>query len=441
MREWLRKEATDTTLISSLAEAQDPTATNTMLKEQSMGLIAEALSAFAGDRGKVVGLMSHHLAREICNLLEKNAFFNSTRAKAFTLITNLVESPSARPRSPPPRACVRVGLVRFAWPPERHRPYRPSRNGSPPLTPLSSPHVRAEQAKAMADAGVVTMMFKKDGNNNATQMALCSAVANLVRYGGADVAKLIAAVGEGTTTKILDAAADKFSVNQRNAQLSLPLDAFIAAGDAEAVAWKAAWDAKCAEKAEAQGAAFEKKGGPKVALLWGFDDHTLNSDPSDCYLELGDFTSHIAEDALVTSGIAYYEVTTEISGSPQVGFASPAMVKDEPERGSLGIGDLKGSWGLNGPVGVMWAEGEKVAATAFKYPRNKRAVLGVACDVDHGAIAYAIDGEWVGVAVRSDELKQGVFPAWTGDGKTRYNLDGKRHGPWSYGPPSAKVFA
>ena len=114
MREWLRKEATDTTLISSLAEAQDPTATNTMLKEQSMGLIAEALSAFAGDRGKVVGLMSHHLAREICNLLEKNAFFNSTRAKAFTLITNLVESPSARPRPPPPRACVRLGLESLA---------------------------------------------------------------------------------------------------------------------------------------------------------------------------------------------------------------------------------------------------------------------------------------------------------------------------------------
>ena len=39
---------------------------------------------------------------------------------------------------------------------------------------------------------------------------------------------------------------------------------------------------------------------------------------------------------------------------------------------------------------------------------------------------------------QSEGIKAGVFPAWSGDGLTRYNLDGSKHGKFKFGPPSKR---
>ena len=38
--------------------------------------------------------------------------------------------------------------------------------------------------------------------------------------------------------------------------------------------------------------------------------------------------------------------------------------------------------------------------------------------------------------MQAEGIKAGVYPAWSGDGSTHYNLDGNKHGKFKFGPPS-----
>jgi hypothetical protein len=152
----------------------------------------------------------------------------------------------------------------------------------------------------------------------------------------------------------------------------------------------------------------------------------VEHDISDNTLEFHAFSTVGAREALVTSGVAYYEfqvlefqvlvhVNTKTDASAQMGFALKDSLQPSKKKSSNGCGDTDTSWGVDGTRCFKWV-GAQSAVWACKWAIGD--VIGLAANVDVGKIATSKNGNWsdeaCGVVFSDDKIKEGVFPCLSG---------------------------
>jgi hypothetical protein len=203
------------------------------------------------------------------------------------------------------------------------------------------------------------------------------------------------------------------------------------------------WSEKLAREKEFEAAQRRSGTTPwtRIAGAPGSVEHVANGGMSlsSSFVTIG------APEALVNSGVLYYEVTIikmEQNASPQFGFSLKDGVEDSPKswgvEGEAGVGDSSKSWGVDGDRKCAWNDGQHPWPACVW---SEGDVIGLAANTDVGKFAMSINGDWTGVgrgvAFESEMIKEGVFPCFSAkDSELRLSL-----AEFSHKLPDANLWA
>ena len=116
------------------------------------------------------------------------------------------------------------------------------------------------------------------------------------------------------------------------------------------------------------------------------------------------------------SGRVRYELTIRKVGvGPQIGWATPKFIRYSDNQADEGTGDDAHSWGADGDRQLAWHNGHG-ADRSYPVAWAAGDVIGVAADLDTGALLYAQNGAWEKVFDGCDFGEMGIFPSITTDG-------------------------
>ena len=193
---------------------------------------------------------------------------------------------------------------------------------------------------------------------------------------------------------------------------------------------KAQAAAKAAARKEKEDAAAQFAAGDVVVKRLQGRSTDFTHDVAAKTLKFEAFGTFGAPEALVTSGVLYYEVVV-LEGSEgilQIGFSLKDGIKSGDGPVGEGCGDEVSSWALDGTRGVKWFEGH---SSPFACKWKPGDVIGLATNVTAGKLAVSKNGKWTeggcGVVLEDAKIKQGVFPCLSAAAAT-----GKRRGSGGY---------
>jgi len=184
-------------------------------------------------------------------------------------------------------------------------------------------------------------------------------------------------------------------------------------------------------------------GGIVLKRVTGEPVSVMHMLPDRRFLFQSGFSTISAPDAVVKSGISYYELEIqELAPCTQFGFTlAGEAVNIINDNSDSGVGDDAKSWAVDGHRELLWHDG---AAGEFPCSWKSGDVVGFAVNVELGKIAVSKNGKWsedgCGVVFQSNSISSnGVYPSFSASGgnKLVYNMQEK---DWTHAPPSAEVW-
>eukprot|EP00293_Proteomonas_sulcata_P014233 CAMPEP_0184299148 /NCGR_PEP_ID=MMETSP1049-20130417/9810_1 /TAXON_ID=77928 /ORGANISM="Proteomonas sulcata, Strain CCMP704" /LENGTH=259 /DNA_ID=CAMNT_0026609495 /DNA_START=94 /DNA_END=873 /DNA_ORIENTATION=+ len=162
-------------------------------------------------------------------------------------------------------------------------------------------------------------------------------------------------------------------------------------------------------------------------------------DPQECSLEMVRFKTLLCGHACLKGQRGYLELEiVKLGKDPQIGFATPNL-KRIKGKATKGVGDLEGSWGVDGVRGRRWHPSAPQALSAYPFKWKKGDFLCLASDLVDMRMLVAVNGDFSDPQTLIFEFGEEVdalFPAISASNSTfKYNLGASG---FKFNPPGAE---